>query len=164
MFSVKSCPIPDNVYLARYQEQSRSYTDCFSVDISRRVSLSEFISVFFNTFLFRMERRVLSVFSSSTHQDVVDLATGSSDSLALWSVEARDDDQLLLSFGKGDVHTWLMVLPGVDGADSSRLYFGTGLHFGSTIIPEYKAGEGARLSTVYYPFIGCHRIYARLLL
>ena len=167
MFSVQTGEIPESGYLKPYRERSSWYTDCFFVDVQGQVCLSQFISAFFTTFLFRSERWVLGVFTSSpsSDQNVMDLASGVSDRLSLWRVEARDDQQLILSFGELGVRTWLMVEPHPEIANVSRLYFGTGLDFSSRVAPEMDSQSRERkVSVLFYPFLGFHRFYARLLL
>ncbi len=167
MLSVKAVTIPENGYLNSYRDRLGCYTDCFTIEVRGQVTLSNFISAFFDTFPFRLERKTLAVFalSPSSLKDVTDLATGVSDSLALWKVEARDGNQLIMSFGRRGVRTWLMVEPCQNESNTSILYFGTGLYFGSTVIPrKNKPSEEPKLSTVFYPFLGCHRLYARFLL
>lgn len=89
--SVKIGQIPETGLLKPYSVRPGCHTGCFFVDVPGRVELSHYVSVFFTTPVFKLERKVLSVLaaSPSDHQDVVDLASGAGDRLSMWRVEAR---------------------------------------------------------------------------
>jgi len=134
MTLIQKCPLPSNALLARYQRDG-SFTDCFACEIGRRISHAEFVTVFYTTPLFRIERLILRLLASkpSTDADAVALAAGTSDTFAAWSVEARAPDQLLLADFTGRTRSWLMVEPVSTGVAvaTTRLYFGSAVVAGS---------------------------------
>ena len=97
MGSIKNSPLPEEALLRLYLRDGH-YTDCYSTDISQSVMHSQYIAAFYTTFLFKIERFVLrlAVSRPSTDTEAVQLAEKQRDSFAAWSVEARDNDQLLL--------------------------------------------------------------------
>ena len=150
MASIRKVPLPENASLATYAQRAGSYADCYTVDVKGKIELSAYTESFFNTWLMRLERKLIGLGSKpSNDDDVRSLANGSGDSLAWWRVEKRDPDQLLLSVSDIATHTWLMVskLPGA--TPRTRLYFGSAVLMQS------------RLSKALLPF---HKAYSRLLL
>ena len=127
MFSVKIGAIPIGGLLDAYARQPGNYTDCFTMDIHKTVTLREFILVFFNSPVFRLERLLLGLFASrpSVKEDVINLADGASDTMAAWKVESRNKNQLLLAVDGGPIRTWLMVEQHPNKPGVSRLYFGS---------------------------------------
>ena len=77
---------------------SGAYADCYTTEIARGVSQSEFVEAFYTTSVFRLERLVLRLFVNrpSIDSQARELARGERDSFAAWSVEARCANQLLL--------------------------------------------------------------------
>ncbi|MGH1576605.1 hypothetical protein [Planktotalea sp.] len=158
MASVSASPLPKGATLSRYAEIPGAYVDCFKAGVEGDVSLQTFISTFFDTWVFRLERKLLALFArvASRSHDVQRLATGESDSLALWSVESRDADQILLAVGGGPIRTWLMRISR-EGE--------THLFFGSAVLPTGKAADGApQMGGTYRLFLRFHTLYSRLLL
>lgn len=133
-----------------------SYVDCFARSCDGTVPLPVFIAAFFDSWVFRLERRMLATIGKgrSTTADVAALAEAKVDRFATWRVLARDGAQLLLEVPKTPIRTWLAVEP-VPEVGATRLLFG------SALVPEDSAsglGWGIRAS------IGPHRLYSRLLL
>jgi hypothetical protein len=158
MPSVISIALPANALLGKYLAQDGAYTDCYMTTVSGDVSLEQFVNVFFDTWLFRIERKILSgtIGKPSTQRDIANLATGTADRLAAWHVEERNTDQLLLAVGTGPIRTWLMRK--CDG-DKTHLYFG------SAILPMARDGQGrAKMGFTFRALLGFHKIYARALL
>ena len=122
MFSVQSCPLPDNALLARYR-RSGAFTDCYAVDMPGAVSLARYVAAFYTTPVFRLERLILQwvVSRPSTDAQAEQLAAGEIDTFAAWHVEARSPDQLLLA-----------DLRGPHGLSQGLL---TGASVGSTVTP-----------------------------
>ncbi len=118
------------------------------------------MTVFYTTWLFRLERWILrlAVARPSTDEEARQLARGERGAFAAWSVEARAPDQLLMCDFTGRTRSWLMVAPAA-GATGTRLYFG------SVVVPvrDPKTGEMG-LGPVHGPLIGFHKLYSRLLL
>ena len=53
------CVLPDNALLARYSKTD-AYTDCYKTEISGTVSFVEYVTTFYTTFLFKLERSILT--------------------------------------------------------------------------------------------------------
>jgi hypothetical protein len=161
MTLIKTGKIPEDGLLKPYAQRLGCYTDCFLVDVPRRVELFEYVSVFFNTPVFRLERKLLSVLaaSPSDYKDVVDLANGASDTLAIWKVEARNETQLIMAVGEGPIRTWLMCQNNDIDSGTTRLYFG------SAVLPtEQSTSEDPKLGRMFHITLGFHKLYSRILL
>ncbi len=161
MSPVRSTPIPVSALLRQYLG-SGAYTDCYSTEIAAAVSLEQYVTAFYTTPVFKLERQILkwSVSRPSTDDQARALARGTIDTFAAWHVESRRDDQLLLRDYQGRTRSWLMVAPrATDGSERTRLYFG------SAVVPvrNPKAGT-AELGSVVNALLGFHRIYSVVLL
>lgn len=152
-------PLPANALLATYAERG-AFTDCYSVEVPRTVSLAQYVESFYTGRLFKIERWILAVVLSapSTDADAHALAIGTRDTFSAWRVEARTEDQLLMSDVKGRTRSWLMVQP--TGASArTRLYFGSG------VLPVIDAATGQqRMSGGFSALLGFHKVYSRALL
>ena len=150
MPTVRSTVLPEGALLARYVGTG-AHTDCYSVGASRSTSLAEFIEAFYNTPLFKVERRLLSAVAAfrSTDDEVRELARGDRTRFAAWTVEAREPHQILLAAGR--TRSWLMVAP----AGTSDVLF-----FGSAVVPQRNGGLG----WLFTALLGVHSVYSRLLL
>lgn len=154
--SVTAEALPADALLARYAEPADgNYTDSFRADVERPVDLAEFVTAFYTTWLFRLERvvlRVLKLPSSDSAAEAV--ARGVIDRFAAWSVEARSDRQLLMCDVQGRTRSWFMVVANGEG---------TALWFGSAVVANRETGAaGRRLG--YRWLLGLHKVYSRLLL
>jgi hypothetical protein len=161
MFSTKIGILPQAAFLQAYADQAGCFTDCYYVDVPKSVSISETISAFFTTPVFRLERVLLGIFARkpSTDQDVENLASGRSTGLAFWRTERRDQTQLLLAVGDGPIRTWLMVEPANTAQAKTRIYFG------SAVMPQGVSADGApQIGLMFRAFLGFHMLYSRLLL
>jgi len=157
VLSVESSELPENALLQRYRE-SGDYTDCYFVDIERAVSQAEYIQAFYTTLPFKTERLILrwAVAKPSSDEDASLLAAGKVDRFAAWLVEARQEDQILLSDFRGRTRSWLMTK--VSG-HSTRLYFG------SAVVKEQDPEtQEERLAKSFGLLLGFHRLYSRVLL
>jgi hypothetical protein len=152
--TVESCEVPPNALLRLY---SSEYTDCYTADIARRVTHAEFVGAFYATWLFKLERIVLTLIGKpSTDADVRELANGRLEAFAAWTVERRAIDQLLLCDFQGKTRSWLMVEPRGNG---------TRLYFGSAVMKRAGNGVGERkMSGGFHALLGFHRRYSRGLL
>jgi len=153
LFSIYPYPLPDNALSGRYSRDG-CYTDCFMTEIPRPVSFSQYINTFYTTPLFKLERFILTwtVSKPSTDAQAKDIADGTGNAFAAWTVEARTENQLLMCDFVSRTRSWFMVVP---------LEKGTRLYFGSAIVP------GIGRSTIewqYRGLIGFHRVYSRALL
>jgi hypothetical protein len=159
--AVTPCELPEDALLRRYSVDG-SYADCYVATTAAPVSHAAFVEAFYTTPLFKLERMLLKWFAGrpSTDEQARQLATGTRDSFAAWSVEARSADQLLLADVTGRTKSWLMSVPAGNGAG-----IGTRLLFGSAIVAVARA-ESARRSpgTVFRVLLRFHKLYSHLLL
>lgn len=127
MGSIRKSSLPKRALLGLYASGGH-YTDCYSTDVLHSVTHAQFVVAFYTTFLFKIERLILkwAVSRPSTDAEAVQLAEKQRDTFAAWNVEARDDNQLLLSDFRGKTRSWLMAEPMSMGkAPRTRLYFGS---------------------------------------
>lgn len=128
------------------------------MDIGRTVSQADYIEAFYTTAVFKVERQILAwaVSRPSTDPQARELAAGTRDAFAAWTVEGRSADQLLLCDFQRRTRSWLMSVP-TDG--------GTRLYFGSAVVPVAgRRGGPARMGFVFAALLGFHKVYSRVLL
>lgn len=157
MTAIHACDLPPGVLLARYARDG-GYTDCYRADIGQAVSHAAYVEAFYTTAVFKVERGILSLAVSrpSTDAQARELAAGTRDTFAAWTVEARGDGQILLCDFQGRTRSWLMRAP-IDG--------GTRLYFGSAVVPVASARGGPpRMGVVFTALLGFHKLYSRVLL
>lgn len=161
MSAIRSCSLPDDSLLGAYVGTG-AYTDCYSTQLDEEIAFSRFVSAFYSTPLFRLERLVLRwlVRKPSTDADAAALGAGTRDHFAAWTVEQRRDDQLLLRDLTGRTRSWLMIQPvRIDGLAATRLFFG------SAVVPRAGARGGeSTLGVRFRALLGLHRLYSRALL
>ena len=161
MFSIESCSIPDGALLNNYLREG-TYTDCYVTEIHAAVSQVRFVTAFYTTPLFKLERFILKLVVSkpSTDAQAKQLAAGSIDAFAAWNVEARSENQLLMSDFHRRTRSWLMVVP-ASGASGSC----TRLYFGSAVVP-VKHSKTGKLAPGFgfRALLGFHKIYSVALL
>ena len=161
MFSIDSCSIPDGALLNNYLREG-TYTDCYVTDIRGSVSHAQYVTAFYTTPVFKVERLILKIAVSrpSTDAQAKQLAAGSIDAFAAWHVEARSENQLLMCDFSGRTRSWLMVVP-MASADSTRMR----LYFGSAVVPVENSGAGRlSLGFGFRALLGFHRLYSKVLL
>lgn len=161
MFSIEPCKLPPEALLNSYSN-SGAYTDCYRTEFPGTVTQVQYVCAFYTTFLFRLERMILSwlVSKPSSDDEARQLAEGSTNLFAAWQVESRCEDQLLLSDFRGRTRSWLMAVPVGHGGDK-----GTYLYFGSAITTVQNPKTGRMiLGTGFHALLGFHKIYSRLLL
>jgi hypothetical protein len=145
--------------LQRYLAQG-DFVDCFSTQVSGRISLSQFITAFYSTRLFGLERIILASLlgKGSSEAQLQALAQDSADQFAAWSVEAREPHQMLLCDYRGRTRSWLMVAPGSGDAE-------TRLYFGSAVIAMKHPATGERsMGGGFKALLGFHKLYSKALL
>lgn len=150
--------LPDTSLLNAYRAR-KAYTDAFYMDVPGTVTLSAFVCAFYTTWLFKLERLVLTtlVAKPSNDAEVRALAQGERTRFAAWSVEARQPDQIVMCDFMKKTRSWLMVAPLPDG--------GTRLWFGSAIVAERILPDGrAQLGAGFDQLVWFHRFYSRALL
>jgi hypothetical protein len=161
MNSIQLCELPQKALLCKYKQQG-AYTDCYSVEVPRAISHSEYVEAFYTTTLFKAERFILAMLASrpSTDLRARQLALGEIETFAAWSVEGRAENQLLLCDFLGRTRSWLMTEIGEQSNPAS-----TRLYFGSAVVPERNAKTGlANYGFAFHALLGFHRLYSRALL
>jgi hypothetical protein len=147
--------LPAHALTAGYLRKG-AYADCYVTTIDRPITHAEFVTAFYTTWLFKLERLILARFvqKPSTDEEAVALARDERQTFAAWCVEARATNQLLMCDFLGHTRSWLMVE--ADGA-------GTRLFFGSVVTSDDEPGaRGARRT--HRPFMGFHQLYSHALL
>lgn len=153
---VQACALPAQALLKKYSGGG-GYTDCFMIETGARVSLARFIEAFYTSWLFRLERLVLTLAARpSSDLQAVELAAGRGSAFAAWEVEARAADQLLMRDITGRTRSWFMVVPAAGG---TRFYFGSAI----TATRHSTAGP-AKVGPMFRALVGFHVLYSRALL
>ncbi|GJL95518.1 MAG: hypothetical protein DHS20C05_19230 [Hyphococcus sp.] len=162
MFSITKSKLPLDAFLCSYAATEGCYTDCYSTDINHDIDLSEFVSTFYVTWLFKLERFILkyAVSKPSTDNEAHEVSNGQTDAFAAWTVEQRAENQLLMCDFADQTRSWFMVAPLLDsGQTATRLYFG------SAVVPK-KVSENKKPSIgfAFTIMLGFHKLYSRALL
>lgn len=154
MSVVRATDLPSDALLGRFAAIKGVYTDCYAARIPRAVTLPEFVQAFYTGRLFRVERWILKVaaMAPSTDADANAVANGAQDDFAVWVVEDRAANELLMHDQVGQTRSWFKVEP--DGT-------GTVLLFGSAVVGR---GDGKAMPVWIRLLMPLHQIYARLLL
>lgn len=147
----RACDVPRDGLLQAYV--ARGYTDCFEVMSPLEIDLGAFIDAFYTTWLFRLERAVLSVALRRRIRDadVAALAAGA-DTFAAWRVEGRADHQILLCDMAGHTRSYLAVSHKQGGV--------TRLVFGSAVVAADSGQSGGMMKAL----LPLHRFYSKCLL
>lgn len=157
MSNTTACELPPSALLQHCRQQG-AYVDCYTTVVKGPVSQAEFVQAFYTTPLFTLERLILrwALARPSTDAQARQLALGTTNAFAAWTVEARAVDQLLLADLSGRTKSWLMTAPDAGG---------TRLYFGSAVMPRKGAMAGReRYGGVFHALLGFHKLYSRLLL
>lgn len=157
---IRSCALPAEAFLRRY-DHGGGYADCFVVEASGLISLSQYVEAFYTTGLFKAERAVLSL-SGRPSSDVQanQVAVGAGSNFSAWSVEDRAEDQLLMCDVTARTRSWFMVTPVQNEASDRTL-----LYFGSAITAVRKGTAGRMtIGPVFKSLTGFHILYSRALL
>ncbi|WP_421849510.1 hypothetical protein [Oricola sp.] len=161
MSIIQVAPLPVGSFLGPYAQDAANYVDCYRTTVPGHIDLARFVATFFDSWIFRLERRLLAAFgqTGTSQGDVQALADGRSGGFAGWRVERRSDTQLLMSVRHDTIRTWLCIEP--HPGDASR----TDLYFGSAVVAVAAGPHGTkrrrRLATLLIPV---HRLYSRILL
>lgn len=148
---------PPNALIQRYNSIPNTYTDCHSTNLPFPVSFPEYLLAFYTTPLFKLERLILLlVRKPSTDEEARQLAEGKRTSFAAWTVEAREENQILMCDFIGRTRSWLMTAPTENG---------TRLYFGSAVVPEEHPNfEKVPLGLFFHALLSFHKLYSVLLL
>jgi hypothetical protein len=157
MPSVRRCELPEDALLRKYLDAG-AYADCYATEVAAPVSHAEYVEAFYTTSLFKAERLILKWFASGPSSDAQarDLARGTRNAFAAWTVEGRSSGQLLLADVTGRTRSWLMINSTGNG--------GTRLYFGSAVVPAELASGRKDLGFPFRALLGFHKLYSRALL
>lgn len=149
--------LPDDALLQAHARRG-DYTDCFATTIARTIGLDAFVSAFYTTRVFKLERAILraTLGRRSTDAEAAAFARGERDAFAAWTVVARTADQLLTRDVFGRTGSWFQVES--TGAASTRL------RFGSTVIARRSDDGRPRIGSGFRGLLGFHVAYSRVLL
>lgn len=162
----KAHPLPESALLNRYRDVSgydgvQPYTDCFVASIDHEISLADYVTAFYTTWLFKLERFVLRllVAKPSTDEHAHQVAHAQRDAFAAWDVEARSDNQLLMCDFQKRTRSWFMVSPDNGNPAGSLLWFG------SAVVPiNNRKKNKAEMGTGFNLLVGFHKMYSMALL
>jgi hypothetical protein len=159
--NVTQQPAPSDSFLRTYlggrnPERWGRYEDCFSIQVSRPVTLEEFVFAFYTTWVFRLERRILRLIgAASTDAQARGVANGKEQLFAAWAVGARSESQLLMCDRYETTRSWFRVLPNEGG---------TTLQFGSAVASAPARDAGSSMVSGFRLLLGFHVLYSRVLL
>jgi hypothetical protein len=155
---ISPAELPPSALLRKYVDEG-AYTDCYTTEIPKVVTHSQYVEAFYTTFVFKLERWILRwlVAKPSTDADAKRLAHAETSSFAAWSVEGRTPDQLLMCDFMGRTRSWLMVAPTPSG-------IGTRLYFGSAVVPVRGKSGKPKPGSGFNAMLGFHKLYSRVLL
>lgn len=151
-------PLPAASLLARLAEQRGAFADAYTLRVPRAVTLAEFVEAFYTTRLFKIERALIALFGKPSSDAMARaVACGEGERLAVWSVEARTGDELLMHEDSGATRSWFKAQAG-EGSSTT-------LWFGSAVVPRRRGADGRpQFSAVFHALLGFHRWYSRALL
>jgi hypothetical protein len=152
------CPVPPDSLLDRLARSRGAFADAYAQALPRRVPLAEFVEAFYTTRLFKTERLLLALLGKRSSDAMARaVARGEGERLAVWTIEARTADELLMHEDSGITRSWFKAEPQADG--------GTRLWFGSALVPRRRGPGGEpRFGLGFHALIGFHRWYSRALL
>jgi len=157
--NAKPCPLPADSLLLSYQANG-DFVDCYKTQIAGTVTLAQFISAFYTTPLFKLERFILQsmINKPSTDDQVRQLANSEVTAFAAWTVEVRNDEQLLMCDFQKKTRSWFMLKRN-DVADNTDLYFG------SAVVARVDPRSGkSSMGSGFKALLGFHTLYSKLLL
>lgn len=161
MILIKPCQLSDTALLSTYMREG-AYTDCYTTVISKPVTHAQYVSAFYTTIVFKLERLILkwAVSRPSSDAQAKQLAEGATDKFSAWYVEKRCENQLLMCDFRGRTRSWLMIESVESGNDIN-----TRLYFGSAVVPvkNKKTGKSS-FGLGFYALLGFHKFYSRVLL
>ncbi|PCJ47627.1 MAG: hypothetical protein COA74_10845 [Gammaproteobacteria bacterium] len=158
MLSVKQGKLPEESLLDFYTE--KGHTDCYFTDVNYHLSFDQFVTAFYTTRLFRLERLILKLLVNkpSSDQQITELLEGKSNLFAAWSMEKRVHNQLLMCDFQKRTRSWFQI----KSIDNSI----TRLYFGSAVVERTKGVKVNKpnLGVVFKAMLGFHKLYSILLL
>lgn len=150
-------PLPPDSLLGRLASERGAFADAYALRLPRAVSLAEFVEAFYTTRLFKVERGLIALFGRPSSDAMARaVARGEGERLAVWTIEARKPDELLMHEDSGATRSWFKVEAGPAG---------TTLWFGSAVVPRRRGPGGEpRFGWLFHALLGFHRWYSRALL
>jgi hypothetical protein len=157
---IRKRPVPESSLLAKYL-QPDCYTDCYTVDVPHVVKQSDYIDTFYTTWLFKIERSILkyAVSRPSTDAQARQLAVAATDSFTAWTVEERNENELLLCDFQGRTRSWLKTAPPPGEESGTRLFFGS-----AVVSAEYRNSDQGTEMPGFGILLAFHKLYSRALL
>lgn len=151
-------PVPPDSLLDRLAQARGAYADAYAVSVPGRVPLAGFVEAFYTTRLFKLERALLSLLGKPASDAMARaVARGEGERLAVWTVEARTGDELLMHEDSGITRSWFQAEAQADGS--------TVLWFGSALVPRRRGPGGEpQFGVLFHALLGFHRAYSRALL
>jgi hypothetical protein len=155
--TVVDTPVPPDSLLGRLAAGRGAFADAYTLHLPGRVALADFVEAFYTTRLFRLERGLIALFGRPSSDAMARaVARGDGERLAVWTVEARTADELLMHEDSGATRSWFRVEAGPGG---------TTLWFGSAVVPRRRGPSGEpRFGWGFHALLGLHRVYSRALL
>ncbi|MFT5520094.1 MAG: hypothetical protein ACI9IA_000682 [Enterobacterales bacterium] len=163
MLNIEKTTLPADALLNIYNINGY-HTDCYTTDINLEISFEQFVKAFYSSPLFRLERLILkwAVAKPSTDIDIDELLNANSNEFAAWSVEKREDNQLLMCDFQKRTRSWFKV-----SSNNSSNTFITHLYFGSAVVPKQNnvsKTTNTHLGFLFTALLGFHKLYSILLL
>lgn len=151
-------PVPPDSLLDRLARSHGAFADAYALRLPRQVPLADFVEAFYTTPLFKVERALIRLIGKPSSDAMARaVARGEGERIAVWTVQARTADELLMHEDSGATRSWFKAESLADG--------GTRLWFGSAVVPRRRgAGGEPRFSGVFHALLGFHRAYSRALL
>jgi len=165
VFSIKACSLPD-ISLLNIYKNNGSYTDCYTTDILKDITHEQYIQAFYSTKVFKLERAILkwAIAKPSSDQQVTLLANSEINSFAVWDVEKRCNNQLLMCDHFNRTRSWLMVEP-IECKNQSENSGKTRLYFGSAVVPQTHEQTGKpSFGFIFHALSLFHKLYSITLL
>ena len=156
MFSIKKCDVLPNSLVAPFLE--KGYADSYRTEVNGYISLEDYVYNFYTSPLFKLERFILTwtVSKPSNDMDAQEIAKGNTEKFAAWTVENRNENELLMCDFTHRTRSWFMVKEvGTSELPRTQLYFGTG------VSPSVNKKSMGLLFNILLPF---HKIYSISLL
>jgi len=128
MFSIEKCTVIPNSLLASYAENG--YADSYRTELPGHISMEDYVFSFYTTALFKLERFILTwtVLKPSSDLQAKELMNGKTDKFAAWTIETRNENELLMCDMLKQTRSWFMVKHnGTENNPRTQLYFGTGI-------------------------------------
>lgn len=152
-----TAPPPDSL-LARLAQDRAAFADAYALRLPGDITLARFVETFYTTRLFKAERALIALFGRpSSDAMAAAVARGEGARIAVWTVQARTSDELLMHEDSGATRSWFKAQAGRDGH--------TTLWFGSAVVPRRRGPGGEpRFGPVFHALLGFHRRYSRALL